>query len=250
MCRGDPCLNATQCDPHEISKESETHVTSRSVETSRFVSQRRIPIVGIVGGIGSGKTAVANWVADHARVTVLNADKLGHEALEADTVKQALSHRFGDCILNAKGEIERAALAREVFGDDPVHVAARHDLEKIVHPEIGRRIAAGIEAAAAKEQEAVLLDAAVLLETGWRSKCDLVVFVETPEAIRLTRVKENRGWTEEELRRRESSQWSLAEKRRESDLIVVNDADLEVAGRRLLESLQQRGLITNIQSSQ
>ena len=156
-------------------------------------------------------------------------------------MKQALCDRFGDAILRADGAIERSALAREVFGSESRHLDARHDLETIVHPEIDRRVADGIALATSQELDGVLLDAAVLLEAGWRNKCDLVVFVDTPDDVRLNRVRKDRGWTENELRRRESSQWSLMEKRREADLIVANDRDLEYAGKQLLELLQQRG---------
>ncbi len=201
-------------------------------------------MIGIVGGIGSGKSAVAQWVARHARVEVLDADKLGHEALDVPSVQESLVQRFGSAIRNPQGGIIRSELARLVFGIEPSHLSARRDLEQIIHPEISQKITDGITQAAARGQEAVLLDAAILLEAGWRNKCDFVVFIDTPDAVRLERVQTYRGWSPEELKRRESSQWSLIEKRRESDLIVPNDGDLEQAGRRLLESLQQRGLVT------
>ncbi|WP_010584170.1 dephospho-CoA kinase [Schlesneria paludicola] len=218
-------------------------MASASTASATLESQRRIPVVGIVGGIGSGKSAVANWVAERAKLTVLNADALGHLALRAETVKQALCQRFGDSILGSDGEIVRAALAQQVFGNDASHQKARQDLEQIVHPEIHRQIMAGVDAAIVANQDAVLLDAAILLEAGWRTRCDLVVFIDTPDEIRLSRVKENRGWSEEELRRRESSQWSLMEKRRESDLIIANDRDLDHAGQQLLTALEERSII-------
>lgn len=205
--------------------------------------QRRIPVIGIVGGIGSGKSAVANWVAERANLTVLNADALGHFSLRVDNVKRALRERFGDSILDNDGEIVRAALAKQVFGDDEVHLKARHDLEQIVHPEIYRQIIVGVNEATTANQPAVLLDAAILLEAGWRSRCDLVAFIDTTDEIRLARVKQNRGWSEDELRRRESSQWSLTDKRRESDLIIENDRDLDYAGQQLLSALKERGII-------
>ena len=214
------------------------------------LSSRRIPVVGIVGGIGSGKSAVANWVATQVRVAVLNADQLGHESLEDPEIKDALIQRFGQGILGADQKIERALLAREVFGTAASQQSARQELERIVHPGIERRIKAGIDAAAAAHQEVVLLDAAVLLEAGWKGRCDLLVYIDTPDAIRLARVLEHRGWTEDELRRRESSQWSLMDKRRECDLIVTNDRDLEYAGRQLLQSLQQRGWIRPLSPGQ
>lgn len=207
-----------------------------------------MPVIGIVGGIGSGKSAVANWVAERTRVSVLDADVLGHEALQCPAVRQALCERFGDAIFGADGNVVRPALAREVFGSDEVHLKARHDLEQIIHPEIRRRVLEGIAQAKAQNRDAVLLDASILLEAGWRDKCDLIVFIDTPDEIRLARVREHRGWTENELRKRESSQWSLMEKRRESDLIVTNDRDLDYAGNQLLESLRQNGLINTTDS--
>ena len=71
-----------------------------------------------------------------------------------------------------------------------------------------------------------------------------MVFVDTPDAIRSLRVQKNRNWTEDELRRREASQWSLDRKRQESDFVITNDRDLEYAGRQLLEILRVRGAIT------
>lgn len=208
-----------------------------------ITTRGRIPVVGIVGGIGSGKSAVANWVGAHANVSVLNADQLGHEALKSDEVKDALRRRFGDSIVAPDGNLDRKAIAREVFGSEPEHQAARHDLEQIVHPEIGRRIAEGIDQAQRDHKEAAIVDAAIMLETGWRSKCDLIVFVDTSDATRLARVRQNRGWSELELQKREASQWSLSEKRRQSDVIIDNNGDVEDAGRQLLSTLVEQRVI-------
>ena len=224
----------------------EPNVTTPKTVRSIQARVRRIPVVGIVGGIGSGKSAVADWVAANAPVLVLNADRFGHESLEESSVKRALCDRFGPKILGQDGRIVRSELARRVFGADAFHVTARQDLERIVHPEIGRRISAEIANAAAAGLDAVLLDAAVLLEAGWRDKCDLVVFVDSPDSLRLERVLEHRGWDLAELLRRESSQWCLTEKRREADLLIQNDDDLEQAGRSLLTMLEQRGVIIHV----
>lgn len=218
-----------------------------SSATTPLPQTKRMPVIGIVGGIGSGKSAVARWVAEHANVIVLNADELGHDALRDGGVKAALSQRFGDTIFGPDGEVVRSALAARVFGPTTEHQSARRDLEQIVHPEIGRRISAGIDVAVRENRAAVLVDAAVLLEAGWRDKCDLVVYVETDDAIRLARVQQNRGWNQPELQRRESSQWTAAQKRQQADLIVSNDTELESAGQQLLMALRQYGL-TNLDS--
>ncbi|MEI8018846.1 MAG: dephospho-CoA kinase, partial [Schlesneria sp.] len=176
---------------------------------SKSITHNPIPVIGVVGGIGSGKSAVANWVAAHANVAVIDADKLGHDALKSATVKDALFHRFGSVIFGAGGFIDRSVVAKLIFGNSPEQRAARHDLEQIVHPEIGRRITEDVFLATNNGRAAVLLDAAILLEAGWRQLCDLVVFVDSPDEIRLSRVEKNRNWTGDELRRREASQWSL-----------------------------------------
>lgn len=203
----------------------------------------RIPVIGIVGGIGSGKSSVAKWVAGATNVEVLDADLMGHEALRDNGVKQALCQRFGTSILRPDGEIDRSAVAKLVFGPNQTHREARHALEQVVHPEIGRRIAQGIEAAAAKGRMAVLLDAAILLEAGWRKHCDAVVFVDCPDNTRLARLRADRGWDEEEMRRRESSQWGLTEKRRCADLVITNSGELELVGTQLLRLLEEQGFV-------
>ena len=74
----------------------------------------RIPVIGVVGGIGSGKSTVTGWVAANANVLVIDADKLGHDALQTAAVKSALHKRFGEAVFDASGDINRGALARYV----------------------------------------------------------------------------------------------------------------------------------------
>ena len=206
-------------------------------------SRPRIPVIGIIGGIGSGKSSVAKWVAAKAGLSVIDADALGHAALRESHVIQALCDQFGLDIRGDDGQIVRSLLAKKVFGSDETHLSARHELERIVHPEIKKKIVEEIARAAGLGQSAVLLDAAVLLEAGWQDQCDLIVFVDTPDTIRLKRVQENRGWTAEDLQRREASQWSLTRKQAAADLTVTNDRELDHSGRQLLEALQQRGYV-------
>ena len=199
--------------------------------------RHQIPVVGVVGGIGSGKSAVTNWVAAHANVLVIDADKLGHEVLQHDSVKTALRSRFGDGIFDQSGNIIRGALARHVFGSDPEHEVARQDLQRISHPVIEKQVVNLIHQAELDGREGVLLDAAVLLEAGWREQCDAVVFVDASEAVRLRRVAARSGWPQEELRRREASQLPLAEKKRLSNAVISNESDDSHGGQELLDFL-------------
>ncbi|HXY34966.1 MAG TPA: dephospho-CoA kinase [Planctomycetaceae bacterium] len=197
-----------------------------------------IPVIGIVGGIGSGKSSVARWVAArHQDVTLISGDEIGHEVLTEAAVRDAIRKRFGEPVFHADGQINRRALGQVVFGSSREHHWARDDLERIVHPRIRETIAEKIATAAAAGQRAVLLDAAVLFEAGWNDLCHAVVFIDVPRDERYARLREIRGWDDAETERRESSQASLESKRSRSQFIVDNSGPLEAAGRQLEEIL-------------
>ncbi|MFM9963728.1 MAG: dephospho-CoA kinase [Planctomycetaceae bacterium] len=131
-------------------------------------------------------------------------------------------------------QISRAALGRVVFGSDVAAETARRDLEAIVHPEIRSLLEHTIrELRRQANVEAIVLDAAVLLEAGWNDLCDVVVFIDTPQADRIARVQAGRGWSAEELAKREASQWPLPRKRAAADAVLDNANDVDHAARQL-----------------
>lgn len=199
-----------------------------------------VPVIGLVGGIGSGKSTIARACQSLRPLwTVLDADVVGHEVLRTPEVRQQLSTTFGTEIFDNSGEVNRSRLARLVFG--PEQFERRQALEAIVHPEIRRRIESQIATMRADgSAEAILLDAPVLLEAGWRAMCDLVVLIDVPREERLRRVVETRGWSEAEFDRRESSQMSLAEKQRLSDLSVHNEGDPHAVAAQLISLCDSR----------
>jgi dephospho-CoA kinase len=203
------------------------------------VSERtHIPVIAIVGGIGSGKSSVARWVAArHDDVSLINGDEIGHEVLTESAVRDAIRKRFGEPVFNADGQINRKALGQIVFGSGRDEHSARDDLERIVHPRIRETIAERIATSAAAGQRAVLLDAAVLFEAGWNDLCHAVVFIDVPRDERYARLREIRGWDDAETERRESSQASLQSKRSQSQFIVDNSGSVDAAGRQLEEIL-------------
>jgi dephospho-CoA kinase len=210
-------------------------VSSPQPTAVSFVSERtHIPVIGIVGGIGSGKSSVARWVAArHQDVSLVNGDEIGHEVLTEAAVRDAIRKRFGEPVFNADGQINRAALGQIVFGSSREQRSARDDLERIVHPRIREKITQRIAESAAAGQRAVLLDAAVLFEAGWNDLCHAVVFVDVPRAERYGRLRELRGWDDAETERRESSQASLDAKQSQSQFTVDNSRSVEIAGRQL-----------------
>lgn len=199
-----------------------------------------LPVIGLIGGIGSGKSSVARTLAARRNVAVVDVDAIGHRALEIEAVKSALRSRFGEQIFDESGSIIRSQLATLVFGSDAASRAARHDLEQIVHPVIAQEISKTVNRwQQSGNAEAVFLDAAVLLEAGWRNVCDAVVFIDSPLKQRRQRVADSRGWSPEELTRRESSQLSLAEKEKQADFVVRNDSTLDDAAKQLEEILNR-----------
>lgn len=203
--------------------ESTTTIGDAVAPTSR-AGRGRIPVIGLIGGIGGGKSVAAGLLAERGAV-VVDADAVGHEVLRRPDVARRVVERFGAGVTSADGQVDRRALGRLVFAD----AAARRDLEAIVHPsmfqEFERRIG---EARSRGEAAAVVLDAAILLEAGWDRICDVVVFVDAPREARLDRVRESRGWSEADLAAREAAQRPLDEKRARADHVLANDG--EVAG--------------------
>jgi dephospho-CoA kinase len=188
-----------------------------------------IPVIGIIGEIGGGKSRVAAIMAERGAL-VLDADAVGHALLTQRPVREEVVARFGTAILAPSTDpegpslIDRRALGAIVFAQP----ALLGDLETILHP----RMRGTFERAIARSQRqgkvsAVVLDAAILFEAGWDSLCDLVLYVDAPRRQRLARLVETRGWTEEMLSARERAQSSAEVKRRQADAVIVNDAGLD-----------------------
>ena len=179
---------------------------------------RNKPVIGIVGGIGSGKSYVAKLFGD-AGCLVIDSDAQVRAAYHDPTILQTLRQWWGGDAFRADGSLDRAAVARKVFADP----AERQRLESLVHPWVDARRAAVMDAAP-PDVVAYVWDAPLLVEAGLHERCDAVVFVDAPREERLRRVMEQRGWDEGELGRRENLQLPLDTKREISDYQVVNTA--------------------------
>jgi dephospho-CoA kinase len=189
------------------------------------------PTIGLIGAIGAGKTAAAAALAARGG-RVVNADALGHEALEEQEIRARLIDRWGPRVLKPDGHSDRRALAAIVFADPH----ERQALEAIVFPYIGRRAIAEVLAGQAEPAARfVVLDAAVMLEAGWNNACDRVVYIDAPREIRLARLAARSGWTDADLAAREAAQWPAQRKKQLADAVIVNDAGV----RELQEKIDQ-----------
>jgi len=195
-------------------------------------------VVGLVGGIGSGKSAAAAAFARHgARVIV--ADELGHLALRQPELKSEVVRRWGKEVLDANGEIDRRRLADIVFRSEQ----ERRALEALVHPWIGRRVEEEITRAQTDRARLIVVDAALLLEADWHAVCDRIVFVDAPIEVRRQRVMLNRGWKEEHWQDRERAQLPLTEKRARADHVLNNSSNLEHLNRQVDDLMHLWGLV-------
>ncbi len=179
----------------------------------------RKPIIGLVGGIGSGKSTVARQMAALGGA-VFDADAAAKAALDRPAVRDAVAEAFGEQVLDNAGRVDRKALARVVF-DAP---DARRQLESIIHPRVREELDRHVAAAEADgASKFIVLDVPLLLEVGWGALCDRIVFVRADRAVRLKRLK-GRGWTEGDLIQREKSQMALDKKLKVSHDVVDNNA--------------------------
>ena len=174
----------------------------------------RLPVLGLLGGVASGKSFVANVLARHGGL-VLDADRAGHETLTEPAVKHAIEQRFGSQVFDEHGDVIRKALGAIVFSDP----AALRFLEELTHPRIGQRLLRQLEQGG--NAVAAVLDAPVMLKAGWDGFCSEIWFVDAPREVRLQRALE-RGWTAAQFAAREAAQESLEEKRRRSDRVISN----------------------------
>jgi dephospho-CoA kinase len=176
------------------------------------------PIIGIAGGIGSGKTYIARLFGELGCM-VIEADALIREAYSDPAILLTLRKWWGDEVFDSHGQVNRPAVAQRIFNN----AAERIKLEELLHPWVdGRR--ASLQEQALPETVAFIWDTPLLFETGLNARCDAVVFVDVPREVRLARVQAQRGWDAAELRRRENLQIPLDKKRQISDYVLTNAA--------------------------
>jgi len=190
-------------------------------------------VIGIVGGVASGKSLVADQFRQLGAV-VLDADSVAHEVLEEPQVRQAIRRRWDDRPFDSAGRVDRKALANIVFASSQTGSDDLAYLEHITHPRIGEKLERQIAAANAAGAIALVLDAAVLFKVGWDRFCDRIIFVDTPRSVRLRRVSQ-RGWNTEQFDRREASQLPLDEKRAKADTVIDNSATPEETQKQILD---------------
>lgn len=177
--------------------------------------------VGLTGGIGAGKSAVARRLAERGAV-IIDADLLAREVVEPGTDGLAeIVEVFGAGVLNAEGALDRPALGARVFGDE----SARRRLEKIIHPRVRERTAQLTRSAA--PGSIVVNDVPLLVEAGLASSYHLVIVVMADREVRLDRLTRLRGMSPAEAAARIDAQTDDASRRAAGDVLLTNQDDLD-----------------------
>ena len=178
------------------------------------------PIIGILGGMCSGKSSVA---AQFAKLGcyVIDADKIAHEVLEEKAIKQKVIAHFGDELLDSSGKIDRTKLADIVFAD----VDKLSLLNDIIHPPVLARIEQLIDQYNHQPSvKAIVLDMPLLVEVSWHKCCDTLIFVECEQQLRADRAQKMGLFDENQFKIRENFQISLDNKQTIADNVISNNS--------------------------
>ena len=188
-------------------------------------------VLGLTGGIGSGKSTVAS-LFQNLGAEIVDADALVHSILDRPSVRKKLVSTWGKEIEH-RGTILRPVLAQMAFQSEN----SVRKLNEIIHPIVRKEVGKAIRGS---KSRLIVLDAPLLLEVGADQDCDYVLFVNAPRDLRMKRVKK-RGWAPAELRQREKYHWPMKEKRKKADFVIQNRGSRAALLRQVKALLEKTG---------
>lgn len=179
--------------------------------------------VGLTGGLGTGKTTVSQMLIKRG-IPVIDADRIAREVVEPNgPAYPGIVQAFGSEILKADGSIDRALLARAVFGDPKKLL----HLEKLVHPFVQHEVVLQKQWLKDQHHPWAVYDVPLLFEKNLKTQFDFIAVVSvTDEQIQVSRLKQRNSWNDGEIQKRLRSQLPLSEKITQADYVIRNDADL------------------------
>jgi dephospho-CoA kinase len=192
--------------------------------------------IGLTGGIGAGKSLVLEFLAEKG-VPILQTDVLGHQLLREKNFSKKIVRQFGEDVTGKKGEIDRKKLGRVIFQDP----AKRQQLNRLMHPEIRKRVRKWVQDQRGKKQPypLVVVEVPLLFERGFNHFFDGVLCVSAPLSLRRKRLLK-RGLRLAEIKKREIAQWTQSQKDKKADWVIFNQAriiDLKYAVKEWLEKI-------------
>ena len=186
-------------------------------------------IIGLTGGIASGKSTVSRLLAEHG-YAVIDADRIAWQLAEPDnSLWQAYYERYGEKVLNDDRTLNRQAVASVVFQNP----AEKQWMDSAAHPMIKAEIQRNLARLIASGRDVVFLDVPLLYEAGWDYMADTVWVVYADEANQLRRLCQRNGFSEAEAQRRIGAQLPMSEKKRRADVVIDNNGSLEDLSRQV-----------------
>ena len=186
-------------------------------------------IIGLTGGIASGKSTVSSLLTEHG-YAVIDADRIAWQLAEPDnSLWQAYYERYGEKVLNDDRTLNRQAVASVVFQNP----AEKLWMDSAAHPMIKAEIQRNLARLIAAGRDVVFLDVPLLYEAGWEYMADTVWVVYADEANQLRRLCQRNGFSEAEAQRRIGAQMPMAEKKRRADVVIDNNGSLEDLSRQV-----------------
>jgi dephospho-CoA kinase len=171
--------------------------------------------IGLTGGIGSGKSTIAK-IFSLIGAPIYSADREAKKLLHSDELKPKLISLFGTDVLNAEGELDRSEIAKKVFVDKEKLKA----LNLLIHPLVKKHFDAWV---AVQRGKYIIKEAAILFESGAHEDIDKVIVVTSPEQLKIKRVMQRDGVSEEQVISRMKNQWNENELVKRADFIIQND---------------------------
>lgn len=192
-------------------------------------------VIGITGGVGSGKSLILNYIKDHYNCEIIMADDLAKDLCKKGEIcYKPLVKLLGKDVLGKDEEIDRSVMAQKIFSDDSL----RTGVNNIIHPGVKKFILKRIAYLRRKKtRDFLFIEAALLIEDGYKDIVDELWYIYTDEAVRRERLKKSRGYSDEKIDSIMASQLSEDEFRLNSDFEIDNSGDSEVSFSKIRERL-------------
>ena len=180
-------------------------------------------VIGVTGGVGSGKSAVLNYIESHFDARIVKADEVGHMLMMPwGKCYEPVIRLFGDWIVNEDGSLDRGSIAQIVFKDREM----LKKLNAIIHPEVKKYILKEIERSKKEETEFFFIEAALLLEEKYDEICDEIWYIYCEKEVRMERLRRDRGYSDKRIRQVMENQLPDEEYEAHCDFQLYNDEDV------------------------
>ena len=180
-------------------------------------------IIGVTGGVGSGKSAVLNYIEEHFDSRIVKADEVGHMLMmPGRECYEPVIELFGEWVVKEDGSLNRSMIGDIVF-DSP---AMLKKLDDIIHPAVKKYILREIEKSKKEDTKFFFIEAAILLEEKYDEICDEVWYIYCEKEVRMERLRRDRGYSDEQIRQRMENQLSEEEFEARCDFQLYNDEDV------------------------